>query len=103
MIWDHVQIAAVTSAAEAAIAAADGHMLALRPVLQAVAEHRAPDEADRAALLAKRKVKTVDRHFISLATERCCLFCYKWRTQGDAVLSIALRAHVRHRNVSRTN
>ncbi|CAL8468834.1 g8375 [Coccomyxa elongata] len=49
------KIAAVTSAAEAAIAAADGHMLALRPVLQTAAEHPAPDEAARAALLAKQK------------------------------------------------
>lgn len=52
-----MQIAAVTSAAEAAIAAADGHMLALRPVLQAATEHPAHDDAARAALIAKRKVK----------------------------------------------
>ncbi|BDA43182.1 probable mediator of RNA polymerase II transcription subunit 27 at C-terminar half [Coccomyxa sp. Obi] len=49
------KIAAITSAAEAAIAAADGHMLALRPVLQAAAEQPARDEAARAALLAARK------------------------------------------------
>lgn len=95
-----MQIAAVTSAAEAAIAAADGHMLALRPVLQAAAEHPAPDEAARAALLAKRKVRAVaGKHlvstaaFILMATEVSCLAGHQrveqWLIEGVAIRQTA--------------